>query len=118
VQKPKRIEIPLHYLTTLLLYYRAGRDREVVGDLGDRTYDQTLTDIEKQSQILLTYEQLDSLLYHFKQCVVNRVSPGKEKQVTNYNFFMEELARVAPNMFKRDASSGEVKLIEFYPDGF
>lgn len=118
MQKPKQIEIPLHDLMTLLAYYRAGRVNQSVGDLGDKSYEQTLSDIEKQSKICLTYEQLDSLLYHFKQCIMNRVSPGKERHILNYNFFMEHLARNAPNMFKKDKQTGEVKLIEWMPDGY
>jgi hypothetical protein len=109
---PDTVNIRLHDLMVLLMYRWAATNSPLIGELGEATYDETVSAIDTQSKLEITPMQLADLIYHMKECVFGRVKPVKlDFRIKNYNRIMRRLKSTAPNMFKETAA-GEVVMVE------
>lgn len=72
------------------------------------------SDISKHSKITLTLEQLDSLIYHYKQAVMYRFSMACsiKSTPTEYQSLMKKIQAVLPNHVRRN-KYGELVLVGF-----
>lgn len=109
---PTTVNIDLQDLSLLLGYYWSSVNSEV-GDLGTKTYEETLLDISRQSQCKVTPSQLESLVYHMKQAIFEKLKPVHvDLRLKNYQKIMKRLADDIPQLFKQE-ESGETVFINF-----
>lgn len=110
---PRYVNISLEDLVTLCIYYKAALAHPRLGELGVKSYSQTLGEINGQSHIRITPVQLEHLLYQFKETVMERVR-GINLNLTlyNYNGMMKRIAHYNPHLFKTK-ETGEVVMINF-----
>lgn len=112
-QIPKTVRINLQDLLLLLNYYWSAVNSPNLGDLGSKSYEETVEEINSQSQLTITPSQLESLVYHMKQAIFEKLKPRTiEFRVKNYNSIMRGLKRQMPHLFK-ELASGEVTFINF-----
>lgn len=110
---PKQVRIELKDLANLLSYYNVAVNSEEIGDLGITTYEEMLSDVSKTSECLVTPEQLESLVYHAKQVIFEKLRPVKvDLRKKSYFKMMEKLSNDIPQLFKT-LSSGEIVFIDF-----
>lgn len=111
-QVPNSVTIDLRDLLPLLNYYWSSVNSSV-GELGTKTYEETLLDISRQSSIKLTPAQLENLVYHTKQAIFEKLKPMiLDLRMKNYQKIMKRLADEIPHLFKK-LSSGEIVFINF-----
>lgn len=112
MKKPKYISIGLKELKILLKFYKLAIQCPFIGNCSpDRTYEQEYQSI-KNNGYLVTSEQLENLIYHFKLCVLEFVRSGSGSLFKNPESFMKQLAKTAPQLFKK-TNLGETVLYEF-----
>jgi len=94
------VKIALNELVTLLQYYWAAVNSKKIGELGLKPYEEVLNDIDKQSRVVITTDQLKNLVYHAKEVIMNRVEPVRVNyKARSYHPIMEKLADQAPHLF-------------------
>lgn len=94
-------------------YYRAAVNAEEVGDLGTHTFEKMAIDLSNQSECYVTPAQLESLVYHTKHVIFEKVRPiYTDLKQRSYYKMMEHLSKEIPQMFKT-LPSGEIVFINF-----
>ena len=84
-----------------------------MGDLGSKTYEETVLDIEKQSVLKVTPAQLESLVFHMKQMIFEKLKPIQvDTRIKSYHAIIRKLKDEIPNLFK-ELPSGEITFINF-----
>lgn len=110
---PKTVKINLKDLLQLLNYYQVASKSAEIGDLGVKTYDDVLTEISQQCEIRVTPNQLESMIYHMKQVVIEKLKPiHTDYRIKNYQKIMKSLSNEADLLFKT-LPSGEIVMIDF-----
>ncbi len=110
---PKYVKISVHELSQLLASWNLfTEDPEELGEhiLGTH-YPDIVRDIDIQSNINVTPQQLYNLIWYYKHCVLERLSFHHKKLPKNYNKLMRRLMKQVPLLFIEDAD-GEVRLKE------
>ncbi len=111
-----RVEIGIVEFLRLGFLMLACHDAEY--DIGDCGFMQgayeMFQDIEKHSPISMTLEQLDSLIYHYKQAVMYRFNPGNAIDCSpkEYQSLMKKIKEKLPNHVRRN-KYGEYGLVGF-----
>jgi hypothetical protein len=106
------VHIPLHELM-LLLNYRWAASNSEIGDLGNKPYETLVAEINMQSKVELTAEQLADLIYHMKEVIFERVKPAPlALSLKNHNQVMRRLKSYVPNLFKETAQ-GEIVMVNY-----
>lgn len=109
---PLTVNIDLQDLTTLLGYYWTSVNSKV-GDLGGKSYEETVNAISKRSQVKITPTELEHLVYHMKQVVFEKLKPiTVDLRINTFNKMMKNLASDIPQLFKEEPS-GEIVFIKF-----
>lgn len=112
-QTPLTVNIGLHNLLMLLNYYWASVNSDRVGDLGNKTYEETIIEIEKNSTFKVTPSQLESLVFHMKQAIFEKIKPiHTDNRLKSYHQIMRNLKEEIPQLFK-ELPSGEISFIDF-----
>lgn len=84
-----------------------------VGDLGNQTYEEVVDSISRRSSIKITPTELESLVYHTKQAIFEKLKPVTvDLRVKNYQKIMKRLANEIPQLFKA-LPSGEIVFVDF-----
>lgn len=97
----------------LLNYYWASVNSERVGDLNDRTYEETVLEIEKNSSFKVTPAQLENMVFHMKQAIFEKIKPvHMDNRLKSYHKIMRNLRDEIPQLFK-ELPSGEISFINF-----
>lgn len=112
MQKPKLVKIRLNELITLLSYAKAADKDHRLKGMTDMSTDVLKAHIDSQSELAVTPEQLEHLLFTYKECLGIGLSPGKEQVDDNWNALMKRLQKADPRVFKL-ADNGEVLFHEF-----
>ncbi len=108
----RTVKIGLPDLITLLNYYQAAVNSHV-GDLGNQTYEVTLGKIANRSSCLITPEELESLVYHAKQAIFEKLKPvNNDLRLKSYYKLMKRLDDDIPQLFKT-LPSGEIVFVNF-----
>lgn len=103
----KTVMIDLADLSLLLSFYWSCVN-STVGELGVISYEETVSAINKQSRIEVTPEQLEHLVFHFKQAIFDGLpSSFIDRSPKSYNGLMKRLMNDVPELFEKKAS-GEV----------
>lgn len=111
-QPPKLVNIGLQDFLLLLNYYWSSVNGSL-GDLGSKTYEETVIDIDRQSSIKLTPQQLESLVFHTKEAIFEKIKPRFiDLRLKNYHPLMRRLSDQIPNLFKT-LPSGEIVFVNF-----
>lgn len=109
---PLTIDIELNDLVTLLGYYWSVVNSHV-GDLGSSNYDETVAVIGSRSKCRVTPEELESLIYHMKQAIFEKIKPvNLDLRHKSYYKIMKKLNDDIPQLFKT-LPSGEITFINF-----
>lgn len=117
MQKPKAISVGLRELIRLLNYVQAASKSELVGDGGFIDYNSLVDQVDNQSDLYVTPDQLDHMLWVYKNCIASKIAPGTERADDNWNDLMRGLHARDPDMYKILAS-GEIEFLNFRPEGF
>lgn len=97
---PSLVQIELKDLVQLLGYYWSAVNSEV-GDLGSKTYEETVTAIGGRSVIRITPSELESLVFHTKQAIFEKLKPVHvDLRLKSYDKIMRRLASEIPQLFK------------------
>jgi hypothetical protein len=108
---PELLDMRLQDLM-LLLSYRWAAVQSSIGELGDRTQEEFVAEIDRLSKVKIRPSQLADLVYHMKEVVFEKVQPAKLDFTTkNHNAIMRRLKQTNPEMFKT-LPSGEVVMHE------
>ena len=110
---PKHVKISVHELSQLLTAWNMfSEDPEELGEhvLGTH-YPDIVRDINTQSDIKITPQQLYNLVWYYKHSVIERLVFLHKKLPTNYNKLMKRIQAQVPVLFTEDAD-GEVRLKE------
>ncbi len=118
--KPReRVEIPFETLFPLLVYYFAQLvDKDIGGEYSlDLSWRGICKVIDCQHKISVSSKQLESLIYTYKQGVVDRRRPFKAMtyMAKSYQWQMRQLQYDLPHMFKTERD-GEIVLIGEHQD--
>jgi len=106
------VHLNLPELVLLLSYYWTSVNSSI-GDLGTVDYNETLNQIDQQSNIKISASQLENLVYHMKQVIFEKLRMAKpDPKIKNYNRIMLRLKAQAPSLFK-ELPSGEVVFVNF-----
>lgn len=109
MRTPDFVRINLSELVLLLNYKQIASTE--IGELGDEIYEETLAAIDRQSKISVTPKQLADLIYHMKECFLDKIkAPRISLKIKNYNHLMRELKDQVPQLFK-ELPSGEIEMI-------
>lgn len=112
MQPPKTVNISLHELIELLQYYWAAVNSKKIGDLGLKSYEEIIYELDKQSTVRISPSQLEHLVYHAKEVIMNRIDPIRvNRKAKSYYPLMKRLEDQVPQLFKT-TSSGEIVFIE------
>lgn len=112
-QVPLTVNIGLQDLIILLNYYWNAVSSDQIGDLGTKTYEELLIDLNRQSSLKISPQQLETLVYHAKHVILEKVKPVKiTNQPKTYHGLMKNLKEDIPNLFKT-LESGEIVFINF-----
>lgn len=117
----KRVELPFDLLFPLLVYYFAQLvDKDLGGEYSlDLSWKGVCKAIDCQHKISLSSQQLESLIYSYKQGVVDRRRPFKSMtyMAKSYGWIMRELQKEIPEMFKVERDNEIVLIGEHQKDG-
>lgn len=109
---PNTVNIDLQDLLPLLNYYWSSVNSSV-GDLGSKTYEETILSISKQSTLKITPTQLESLVFHMKEAIFEKLKPVTvDLRIKNYHKIMGRLANEIPQLFQT-LPTGEIVFIDF-----
>lgn len=110
---PHKVRIDLRHLAELLSYYNVAVNSDYVGDLGSKPYEEVLSEVANTSECFISPEQLESLVYHAKQVIFEKLRPVKvDMKRKSYHSMMEKLSDDIPQLFKT-LPSGEITFISF-----
>ena len=109
---PTTVNIDLQDLVLLIGYYWSAVNSHV-GDLGVKTYEETVQNIARRSQCKVTPEELESLIYHAKQAIFEKLKPVHvDLKLKSYYKIMKKLHSEIPQLFK-ELPTGEVTFVNY-----
>lgn len=108
---PSQIEVDLLDFFHLLNYYWSAVNSSM-GELGPRTFEDTVLEIGKNSKISLSPTQLEDLVFQMKEALFEKKKPYVERRPQSYHPLMRRLKDQVPALFK-EMPSGEIVFINF-----